>query len=155
MSEAAFLALAQRATGRDNEAAAVLVILGTEWAMHKAEPFITDDGIDFDGMLSHVDSEDECAGCGHVAAVHDFKPWVRPVCQRCAGCDGFVHPDPGPYWSGSERALIELAANLWNGGNGPVNLAYLIDKCDDASLALALDAIAHRIGNRLPGWVRA
>lgn len=54
-------------------------------------------------------------------------------------------------WSSGERALLELAAHLWNSGQvSVIDLDYLLRALSDEWLAVALAAMAARHGAPLP-----
>lgn len=127
-----FQRLLQRASRGDAEAEAAVIILNQCWARPKAHPFVDADGIDFAGMLSAHSSHDAANGV--------CETWRGPV-----GCDC------GPYWSSGEALLIRLSWNLWSGDErSAVDVARLLDICDDNSLALALAAIQARRCDPLP-----
>ncbi len=128
-----FQRLQERAQSGDVEAEAAFIILNQRWAREKAQLFVDIDGIDFAGMLS----------------AHTAKEAADGVCEtwqaELVGCDC------GPYWSSGEAQLLRLAWNLWSGdGRSAVDVARLLDICDDRAVTLAFAAIHARGGGRLP-----
>lgn len=127
-----FQRLNERAQQGDAEAEAALIILDQEWAREKARVFIDADGIDFVGMLSAHTAMDSGGAC---------ETWNAEP----AGCDC------GPYWSSGEELLLRLAWNLWSSDKeSAVDVARLLDICDDYTLAVAVAAIEARRGSQLP-----
>lgn len=133
--------LVERANGGDQEAGAVLVLLSHPVLRGKASPYVDPDGIRFAAMLGAHDELD--ANERSCPTWETAEPYTTDQVRRGCKC--------GPYLSSSERLMLQLAWNLWNGSSrNAVDVSDLLCRLDDGTLGLVLEALEVRRGRPLP-----